>query len=63
MTTMIEMLFCLFPLLSFNLGCLDVVLFRDIRIPERRRDGATEGRSDGGTERRRDGATDRHDEL
>ena len=42
-------LFCLFPLLSFSLGCWDVVLFRDI-VDLANCDGGTEGRSAGGTE-------------
>ena len=45
MTTMIKMLFCLFPFLLFSLGCLDVVVFRDI-INLANCDGATEGRTD-----------------
>ena len=51
--TMIEILFCLFPLLSFSVGCWDVVLFCDI-VDLANCDGATERRRDG----RKDGRTD-----
>ena len=52
--------FCLFPLLSYSLGCL--VLFRDI-VDLANCDRGTEGRRDGATERRRDGETRRVIEM
>ena len=52
------MLFCLFPLLLFSLGCVFVKETNDI-IDLANCDGGTEGRSDGGTGRRRgDGGTE-----
>ena len=49
MTTMIEMLFCLFPLLSFSLGCVFVNETNDI-VDLANCDGATERRTDGWTD-------------
>ena len=56
MMMMIEMLFCLFPLLLFSLGCVFVNETNDI-VDLANCDGGTEGRRDGGTEGRRDGQT------
>ena len=62
MMTTIEMLFCLFPFLSFSLGCLDVVLFRDI-VDLANCGGGTEGRTDGATDGWTDGQTRRVIEM